>query len=127
VIRGDRWRGVGEQGISKLETGVRDAPISTAPTEGWSSTQRVAMFAMLSPPWRSAMTRRQRKSDWKSAQVPQALTIMSRYCLPCQKSHTMPDIDSYLALRRRELSRIQIWFRLVEPLVGEEAAALKRR
>lgn len=50
----------------------------TAPTKGWSSTQRVAMLAMLFP-CRSPMVRKTDRSDWNNSHEPHAFTIMSRY------------------------------------------------
>lgn len=67
---------------------VRYLPTRTAPTNGWSKTHRVAMFAILRPPWRWPMVRSVFKSDWKRVQLPQALTIISRYLLTPQSENS---------------------------------------
>ena len=62
-----------------IRTIRRDEPIMTAPTNEWSNTQRVATLAILAASCRFPMVRRVARSSWKSAQLPHALRIMSRY------------------------------------------------
>lgn len=57
----------------------RRVPTRTAPTNGWSRTQRTAMLAMLTPPWRSPTLRNMVRSRWKRPQSPHTLVIASRY------------------------------------------------
>lgn len=76
---------------------VLDIPTNTAPTKGWSRTQRVATLAMLFPPCLSPIARSTLNSDWSSSHVPHDIKMTSRYyrtklriaessdkgCLPC--------------------------------------------
>ena len=71
----------------------------TAPTKGCSSTQRTATFAMLTPLWRSPMTRRTTSSSWKSSQVPQVCRITSRCYVASRVSDQTCWADGEAALR----------------------------
>lgn len=101
----------------------------TAPTHGWSSTQRVATLAMLAPPWRSPMARSTARSAWNSGQSPHAFTIMSRYCAAVSVAlhrRCTTERRTHLALRRCQVSGVQVGLGRTEPLVGEEATALRK-